>query len=92
MRATGGHRSRLRHEDREFLGLAIGLMSGLAGMVSAYLGGKLADRQVAKNQWGVATQVTVCNFLAVPTYTAAMLIDTATVALALLTIPSSATA
>jgi len=72
-----------------FLGLAIGLISGLSGLVGAYAGGKLADRHVAAtNPGAVATQVALFNLLAAPIYIAAMLAPSANVALFLLIIPS----
>ena len=71
-----------------FLGLAVGLISGLSGLLGAYAGGRLADRHAATNPRGVATQVALFNLLAVPTYIAAMLVGSASVALFLLVIPA----
>lgn len=70
-----------------FLGLAIGLISGLGGMVGAFFGGKLADRHSAKSPVGLATQAAVFNFLAMPFYVLAMLVDSTWLALTLLMLP-----
>jgi len=71
-----------------FLGLALGLIAGVAGVLGTIIGGKLADRHVAKNQRGVATQVAVCNFLATPIYIVAMLVDSTNLALVTLAVPA----
>ena len=75
-------------QTASFLGLAIGLINGLSGMVGAYVGGKLGDRHVKISSRGIATQLAVCNFIAVPTYIAAMLLDSTPLALAALVIPA----
>jgi MFS family permease len=71
-----------------FLGLAIGLISGISGMVGAFAGGKLADRHAATNPRAIATQVAFFNFLAVPVYVLILLVGSAKLALALMVIPA----
>lgn len=75
-------------ETAGFLGLAIGLISGVSGLTGAFIGGKLADRSIARNPRGLATQIAICNLIAVPVYIAAMSVASAPLALALLVIPS----
>jgi len=70
-----------------FLGVAIGLLSGLSGMLGAFFGGKLADRHTATNPRGLATQVAVFNLLAVPSFILAMWVPSTPLALALLFLP-----
>ncbi len=71
-----------------FLGLCIGLIMGISGIVGTYIGGQLGDRFGSKDPRVLATLPAVANFLAVPLYIAAMLVDSATLALALLFLPS----
>jgi len=71
-----------------FLGVAIGLISGLSGMLGAVLGGRLADRHGVSNPKAVATQVAVFNLLVVPVYIAAVLVHSMPLAFALLVLPS----
>lgn len=71
-----------------FLGLSIGLIMGASGILGAFIGGQLGDKLGAKDARALATLPAVTNFLAVPTYIAAMLVDSAPLALALLFVPS----
>ena len=70
------------------LGLSIGLIMGASGILGAFIGGQLGDKLGAKDPRALATLPAVTNFLAVPTYIAAMLVDSAPLALALLFLPS----
>jgi MFS family permease len=67
-----------------FLGLSLGLISGVAGILGSYIGGKLADRHIKSNPKGLATQAALLNLLATPLYISAMLVGSAPLALALL--------
>ncbi len=71
-----------------FLGLAMGLISGLSGMAGAFVGGKLADRHAATNPRAIATQVALFNFVAAPAYLAVLLVGSAKLALGLMVIPA----
>lgn len=71
-----------------FLGISIGLIMGVSGIVGAFVGGQLGDKLGAKDPRGLATLCAVANFLAVPTYIAAMLVTSAPLALALLVLPT----
>lgn len=70
------------------LGLAIGIIGGVSGMIGAYVGGRLADRHVRTSARGMATQVAICNAVAVPAYVAAMVVDSTPLALFSLALPA----
>lgn len=71
-----------------FLGISIGLIMGVSGIIGAFIGGRLGDKMGAKDPRALATLCAVANLLAVPTYIAAMLVDSALVALGLLVLPT----
>jgi MFS family permease len=67
-----------------FLGLSLGLISGVAGALGSYIGGNLADRHVKSNPKALATQASLVTLTAVPLYIMAMLVGSMPLALALL--------
>jgi MFS family permease len=71
-----------------FLGLAVGLITGIGGILGALFGGWLADRLATRSgPKGYATLAAAAAFLSVPPYIAAMLAPTAAWALGLLFLP-----
>lgn len=64
-----------------FLGLALGLMGGTAGAISAYLGGQIADRYAKKDLRGYVSVPAIASLLAVPIYIIAVSVPSASVAL-----------
>jgi MFS family permease len=70
-----------------FLGLALGLIGGTAGVIGAWLGGVLADRLGAKDLRAYVIVPAVASLLAIPFYIVAMNLPTAVPAMFLLTIP-----
>lgn len=71
-----------------FLGLSIGIIMGASGIVGAFIGGQLGDKLGSKDPRSMATLCAVANLLAVPTYIAAMLVESAPLALGLLVLPT----
>ena len=67
-----------------FVGLSLGLISGVAGILGSYIGGRMADRHMKSNPRGLATQMAVLNLIAAPLYIMAMLVGSAPLALVLL--------
>jgi MFS family permease len=67
-----------------FLGLALGLISGVGGILGSYIGGQLADRHIKSNPKALATQAALLNLIAAPLYIMAMLVGSAPLALVLL--------
>jgi MFS family permease len=67
-----------------FLGLSLGLISGVGGTLGSYIGGNLADRHVKSNPRGLATQAALLNLIAAPLYIMAMLVGSVPLALVLL--------
>jgi predicted MFS family arabinose efflux permease len=67
-----------------FLGVALGVSSGLAGIVGAIIGGRLADRWVARDLAGYALLPAICSALSVPFLIAAMLVEGLWLAIALI--------
>ncbi|PTS87249.1 MULTISPECIES: spinster family MFS transporter [unclassified Caulobacter] len=71
-----------------FLGLALGLIGGTAGVIGAWLGGVLADRLGAKDLRAYVVVPAIASFLAIPFYIAAINLPSAVPAMVLLTIPT----
>jgi MFS family permease len=70
-----------------FLGLALGLIGGTAGVIGAWLGGVLADKLGAKDLRAYVIVPAVASVLAIPFYLVAINLPTAVPAMFLLTIP-----
>ena len=69
-----------------FMGLALGLMGGTAGMISAWLGGQIADRFAKTDLRGYVVVPAIASLLAVPIYIIAVSVPSASVALWILVI------
>lgn len=69
-----------------FLGLALGLMGGTAGAISAYLGGQIADKYAKTDLRGYVVVPAFASLLAVPVYILAVSVPSASVALWILVI------
>jgi MFS family permease len=70
-----------------FLGLALGLIGGTAGVIGAWLGGVLADKLGAKDLRAYVIVPAVASVLAIPFYLVAINLPTAVPAMFLLTVP-----
>jgi MFS family permease len=71
-----------------FMGLALGLLSGIFGTISSWSGGWIADKFGARDLRAYASVPAVASVLSIPFFCAAMSVDSVPLALALL-IPSS---
>ncbi|WP_419252002.1 spinster family MFS transporter [Caulobacter sp. ErkDOM-YI] len=71
-----------------FLGLALGLIGGTAGVIGAWLGGVLADRLGAKDLRAYVIVPAIASLIAIPFYILAINLPTAVPALLMLTIPT----
>jgi predicted MFS family arabinose efflux permease len=67
-----------------FIGLAIGLMTGVLGALSTWLGGVIADAAAARDVRNVVVTPAVAIVITVPAYIAALTVSDARVALGLL--------
>jgi MFS family permease len=75
-------------KPKGFLGLALGLIGGSAGVLGTWVGGMLADRLGKRDlRWHV-TMPAIATAISVPTYLAGILHPSGTMALFLLTIPT----
>jgi predicted MFS family arabinose efflux permease len=70
-----------------FIGIALGLLSGVFGTISSYAGGVIADRFGGRDLRAYASVPAVASLLSIPTFTIAILSDSAVIALTFL-IPS----
>lgn len=71
-----------------FLGLALGLMGGSAGVIGAWLGGVLADRLGAKDLRAYVIVPAIASLAGIPLYILAVCMPTALPALLMLTVPT----
>src|SRR5690606_1440126 len=71
-----------------FVGVALGLTSGLAGAIGALLGGRLVDHFAKSDIRAYARIPALGMLLGVPFYIASMLADSAAWAFALLALPA----
>ncbi len=69
-----------------FLGLALGLMGGTAGAISAWMGGQIADKYAKSDLRGYVVVPAFASLLAVPVYIVAVSVPSASVALCILVI------
>ncbi len=69
-----------------FLGLALGLMSGIAGAAGSWLGGFIADKFAARDLRAQMVAPGVASLVTIPIFIAAMTIGSVPLALVLLTI------
>ncbi len=67
-----------------FLGLALGLIAGIGGTLGSFIGGKIADRHVAKDPKGLATQMAWVNLVTTPIYIVAITVGSVPLAFSLL--------
>ncbi|MCC7268116.1 MAG: MFS transporter [Caulobacteraceae bacterium] len=67
-----------------FLGVALGVLGGVSGAISSFLGGWLADRFGAKDLRGYMIFPAIASLLAVPIYIIAVSVPSATAALFIL--------
>ncbi len=70
-----------------FLGLALGLIGGTAGVIGAWLGGVIADRYGSKDIRAYVVVPAIASLLAIPFYLVAINLPQAVPAMALLAIP-----
>jgi MFS family permease len=69
-----------------FLGLALGLMGGIAGAISSWIGGQVADRFAKTDLRGYVVVPAFASLIAVPVYIIAVSVPSATAALFILVI------
>lgn len=67
-----------------FMGIALGLIMGIGGFISANIGGRLADYYQKRDVRAYAMIPAFASLIIIPFYVAALLVPTATAALALL--------
>lgn len=75
-------------ERAGFLGLALGLSTGVAGALGVWLGGRIADRISRGDLRDYGTVPAIAALLTVPTYIIAIVVPNAGLALMLLAIPN----
>ncbi|AAK24456.1 spinster family MFS transporter [Caulobacter vibrioides] len=69
-----------------FLGLALGLINGTAGVIGAWLGGVLADRLGAKDLRAYVTVPAIASVVTIPIFVVAMSLDAPMAAIGLLSV------
>ena len=70
-----------------FLGLALGLMGGAAGVISSWLGGLIADQAAKRDLRAYMSVPAIASLLSPCAFVVAMLVDSAVAALFILLIP-----
>jgi MFS family permease len=78
----------LKLQATGFLGLAVGLISGVGGVLGALIGGQIADRAASKSPKAYSTLAAWAAFVSLPTFIAAMLVPSTPWALGLLFLPN----
>lgn len=73
-------------QSQGFLGLALGIVGGLAGAIGAFIGGQIADKYGAKDLRAYASVPAIAALLTMPVYVFAMTVDNAAVAIGTLAI------
>jgi MFS family permease len=71
-----------------FIGVALGLLLGVAGGIGVYLGGRLADRYAQKTKSAYALVPAIATLLSVPLFIVSFVIPSASAALLMLCLPS----
>jgi len=75
--------------DRTFVGLVIGIITGVFGSASSLFGGWIADKTGKKDVRDTMWAPAIANLLTVPAFAAAVLVDNFYLSLALVCIPYS---
>lgn len=70
-----------------FLGLALGLIGGTAGVIGAWLGGLLADRLGAKDLRAYVIVPAIASLVAIPFFILAVSVDSPMAAIGILSVP-----
>jgi len=70
-----------------FLGLVLGVISGVCGAVSSMLGGWIADRTGTKDARNILVAPALAVTISVPVYIAALLVDSPALALGIMVVP-----
>lgn len=73
-------------QSQGFLGLALGVVGGIAGAIGAFVGGQIADRYGAKDLRAYVSVPAVAAAVTIPVYCFAMTVDSAAIALGTLAI------
>jgi MFS family permease len=71
-----------------FLGPALGILIGVAGVIGTWLGGQIADRAASRDLRAYVSVPAVAVLLGAPFFFAAMLVDDALLSLSLLAVPT----
>ena len=79
--------SRLGLQSVGFLGLAIGLISGIFGAISSLIGGWIADKTAAGDVRNIVLAPAIAVTISVPVFIAALLVDSVPLALTILIVP-----
>ena len=79
--------SRLGLQSVGFLGLAIGLISGIFGAISSLIGGWIADKTAAGDVRNIVLAPVIAVTISVPVFIAALLVDSVPLALTILIVP-----
>ncbi len=73
-------------QSQGFLGLALGIVGGLAGALGAFVGGQIADKYGAKDLRAYASVPAVAALATIPVYCFAMTVDSAAIGIGTLAI------
>lgn len=71
-----------------FLGLALGLIAGTAGVFGAWFGGVLADKLGAKDLRAYVVVPAIASLITIPVYIFGVLVDSAAAAIMILAVPA----
>jgi predicted MFS family arabinose efflux permease len=71
-----------------FLGIALGVLGGIAGMLGTWLGGVLADHYGTRDKRSIMTVPALAGLIAIPVYIVGLLVPSAVGAIVILTIPT----
>lgn len=73
-------------QSQGFLGIALGVVGGLAGALGAFVGGMIADKYGAKDLRAYVSVPAVAALVTIPVYCFAMTVDSAAIAIGVLAI------